>query len=290
MANFPTSLDNGSTLPNPAAGNFTNNPSHAGLHGTENTAIIALETKLGITASTPSGTNLLVSTGTGTSTWSKAAPTGTIVGTTDSQTLTNKILTSPTINSPSITNATITADAITGFTTVNTGTIYGISVTLGVITSANTVNGAALTSASVTPTKLATGATTAYVATTETTTSTSFADLATTSDSVTVTIGANGLALVAISCEMGNDTANAIPRMAFAISGATTVAADNQGTHIGIQMYAANASSRGTSGVFLITGLTSGSTTFKAKYNTSTGGSGSGTATFALRRISVVPL
>jgi len=134
--NFPASLDTTTQLPQPSAGQFTNSPSHAGVHDNESAAIIALETKLGVTASTPSGTNLLVSTGTGTSTWSKAAPTGTIVGTSDSQTLSNKILTSPTINAPTITNATITTDTITGFSTSNTGSVYSISVTAGAISSA----------------------------------------------------------------------------------------------------------------------------------------------------------
>lgn len=147
--NFPASQDNNTTLPNPTGSSTQNNPDHASLHTTENGAIIALEAKLGTGASTPSSTNLLVSTGTGTSAWSKLAPTGTIVGTSDTQTLTNKTLTSPTINAPTITNATISVDTITGFTTSNSGTIYGIPVTLGVISSANTVNGSSLVANSV---------------------------------------------------------------------------------------------------------------------------------------------
>lgn len=131
--NFPGALDNGTSLPYPNALSARNSPSLAGLSDNQNDAIIAVQTKIGTGASTPSGSNLLVSTGTGTSAWSKAAPTGTIVGTTDSQILTNKILTSPTINSPTITNASITADTITGFTTSNTGSIYGLSVTTGTI-------------------------------------------------------------------------------------------------------------------------------------------------------------
>lgn len=160
MANFPTSLDNSSSLPNPSAVNFTNNPSHAGLHGTENAAIIALETKLGITASTPSGSNLLVSTGTGTSTWSKIAPTGTILGTTDTQNVSNKAIASSTWSGGTIDNATITVDSIAGHTTSNTGSIYGVSVTAGVINSAallNSVNTAAIQSSAIDYTKVASG-------------------------------------------------------------------------------------------------------------------------------------
>lgn len=133
--NFPGSLDNSTSLPYPSSGNFTNGPSLAGGQDNQNDALIAIETKMGTGSSTPSGSNLLVSTGTGTSAWTKSAPAGTIVGTTDSQTLTNKTLTSPTINSPTITNATISADSITGFTVSNTGSIYGISVAAGVIAS-----------------------------------------------------------------------------------------------------------------------------------------------------------
>jgi len=43
----------------------------------------------------------------------KTPPSGTIVGTTDSQTLTNKTLTSPTISSPSVTSLTLTSGGIT---------------------------------------------------------------------------------------------------------------------------------------------------------------------------------
>lgn len=149
MVNFPGSIDNGTTLPNPTAGSATNSPSHAGLHTNENTAIIAIEGKLGTGSSTPSGTNLLGSTGTGTSAWSYPAPAGAIVGTTDTQTLTNKTLTSPVINAPNITNATITTDAITGFTTSNSGTVYGVPISSGVLTTANTVNGLSLVNSSV---------------------------------------------------------------------------------------------------------------------------------------------
>lgn len=162
---FPTALDTSSTLPKPTSGQFTNSPSHAGAHTNESAAIIAVETKLGTGASTPTVSNFLVGTGTGTSAWTKAVPTGAVVGLSDSQTLTNKILTSPTINAPSITNASITADVISGFSTANTGTIYGIAVTTGQIAAA------ALATGSVTATKIGTDASYAWTAWTPTVTS-----------------------------------------------------------------------------------------------------------------------
>lgn len=158
--NFPGSIDNSGTLPYPTALSARNSPSLAGLSDNQNDAIIATQTKVGTGASTPTSGNLLIGTGVGSSGWTKAAPTGVIVGTTDAQILTNKTLTSPTINSPIITNANITADSITGFTLPTTGTVYGMSVAAGVLNSAailNSVNAAAIQSGAVDHTKVATG-------------------------------------------------------------------------------------------------------------------------------------
>ena len=153
--NFPTSLDNSTSLPYPSSGNFTNAPSLAGLNDNQNDALIATQTKLGIGASNPTSGKFLTGTGIGTSAWANTVPAGTVVGTSDSQTLTNKTLTSPTISSPVITNATITTDLITGYTTSNTGTVYGIPVTTGVINTAGTINGASLVASSVATAALA---------------------------------------------------------------------------------------------------------------------------------------
>jgi len=161
MVNFPASLDNGTSLPYPSALSKRNSPSLAGLSDSQNDGIIAVETKLGTGASTPTASNFLVGTGVGISAWTKAVPAGAVVGTTDSQTLTNKTLTSPTINSPIITNATLTTDLISGFTTANSGTIYGVGVVSGAISAAGTISGAALVASSVQTASIANGAITA---------------------------------------------------------------------------------------------------------------------------------
>lgn len=142
--NFPGATDNGTSLPYPSALSKRNGPSLAGLNDNQNDAIIATQTKLGTSASTPTASNLLVGTGVGTSSWSKLAPTGIIVGSTDTQTLTNKTLTSPTITSPIITNASLTTDLISGFTSPTIGTIYGLAVNAGVITTAGYASSTAL--------------------------------------------------------------------------------------------------------------------------------------------------
>ena len=228
---YPASLDNSSTLPYPTSASFTNSPSLAGLSDNQNDAIIAAQTKLGTGASTPTNNNLLIGTGTGTSAWSKVAPAGTIVGTTDSQTLTNKILTAPTINSPVITNATITTDLVTGYTTSNTGTVYGVPVTTGVIQTANTIDGvslragtvpaAAIAAASLTSTQIATNGVSAanlatsaiflgYASSTSDFTTASVTEVQVTSLTATVTVPAGGrkVKITTGAWRMYNATAN----------------------------------------------------------------------------------
>ena len=133
--NFPASLDNSSSLPYPSAGSFTNSPSLAGLNDNQNDAVIATQTKLGIGVSTPTSGKFLTGIGSGKSEWANTVPAGTVVGTSDSQTLTNKTLTSPTITSPIITNATISTDTITGFSSSTTGNVFGVSIASGIINS-----------------------------------------------------------------------------------------------------------------------------------------------------------
>jgi hypothetical protein len=122
----------------------------------------------------------------------------------------------------------------------------------------------------------------AKIDTVQTTTSSSFTDLATAGPSVTVTTGTK--ALVIIGCGLYNGTVGAKAVMGFAISGATTTAASdafvfnfqNPGGATNIVSTAASA--------FVVT-VTAGSNTFTAKYKSS-----SGTSTFENRSIIVIPL
>jgi hypothetical protein len=117
----------------------------------------------------------------------------------------------------------------------------------------------------------------------ESTSSISYADLATTTDQVTVNIGASGLALVNISATCLNFNAGSAAVASFAVSGASTVAADDS-RHIFLQSAtASNSAAIGAS--FLMTGLTAGATTFKMKYRVD-----GGTGSFYRRTISVIPL
>jgi hypothetical protein len=141
-----------------------------------------------------------------------------------------------------------------------------------------------LDDASVTPDKLATGAAAAEVLTSQTTTSTTYTDLATVGPTVTLDVGANGLALVSVFGHLQNSTASGESAfIGIALSGANTVAA-NDNRALRYQPWTANAFGQ-FGATFLFGGLTPGSTTFTLKYRTT-----AGTATFVNRRLSVVPL
>jgi len=132
---------------------------------------------------------------------------------------------------------------------------------------------------------LVNGMQTAYVATAESTTSTTFTDLATTTDQVTVTIGQSGVALVFMSASLTGSVAGNAPVMSFAVSGANTIAAAVGANAMLYQ--AAGAGYIGQFGVMVpLAGLAAGSTTFKLKY---TSAGAAGTSTFQYRRITVIP-
>ena len=120
---------------------------------------------------------------------------------------------------------------------------------------------------------------TASVLTSETTSSSTFTDLATPGPAVTVDTGP--AALVVVHGAMEN-TGTGASRMAYDVSGASTIAAaDNRG----VGVYGVAGAGVITSGVVLHTDLTPGTNTFTAKYRAATG-----TGTFLSRRIVVFPL
>lgn len=119
----------------------------------------------------------------------------------------------------------------------------------------------------------------AEVTTDQSTTSTSMTDLTTTGPAATVTTGTK--ALVIVSAGIYNDTADKAGYMHFAVSGASTVAADTAKALVvrGVVARYVQASK-----VIRVTGLTAGSNTFTAKYATETGG----TAHFTQRQIAAI--
>jgi hypothetical protein len=146
MTNYPTSIDTGTSLPTPSATDDTNSPSLAGLNGSQNDILLALENKLGIAASTPTAGMLLRSTTDGESTWDLAYPASAIVGISDTQTLTNKLIdfskntvsnvsgadiSSQSITATQIANATLTlAQIASSAIDVATGSYFYIGTTL----------------------------------------------------------------------------------------------------------------------------------------------------------------
>jgi len=137
MANYPTSLDTGVSLPIPSATDDTNSPSLSGLNGNQNDALIALETKLGITSSTPTAGMLLRSTTDGESTWDLPYPQSeTFVGLTDTQTLTNKTIDAANNTITNLAGADLASQSITA-TQIANATITGAQIANNTITATN---------------------------------------------------------------------------------------------------------------------------------------------------------
>lgn len=151
---FPTALD---ALSNPTGVQNLDNPDHASQHANINDAMEAVQAKVGISASTPTSGNLLIGTGVGSSAWTKAAPSGTIVGTTDTQTLTNKTLTSPTINTGTINNPTLNTNTVSEFTAANGVAVDGLNIKDGKLNTNNSVVTSNITNGAVTYSKVAAG-------------------------------------------------------------------------------------------------------------------------------------
>lgn len=127
--------------------------------------------------------------------------------------------------------------------------------------------------------------TTATVDTSQTTASTSYADLGTVGPQVTVTTGTK--AIVIVGARIGDNTntaGNPSNKMSWAVSGASTVAANDQWA-CGLIQATGQLRAIYTSRWQLALGLTAGSNTFTAKYAVS-----SGTGAFDHRSIHVLPL
>jgi len=149
---FPGAID---AFSNPAGTDTLGALSHAAQHANINDAVEAVETKLGTGASVAASGKLLVGTGAGESAWTKDAPTGTIVGTSDAQTLTNKTLTSAVLNTPTINNPNLNTDSISEFTAANGVTVDGLNIKDGKLNTASSVVTSNITPLAVTAAKIA---------------------------------------------------------------------------------------------------------------------------------------
>ena len=118
---------------------------------------------------------------------------------------------------------------------------------------------------------------TSSILTQQTTTSTSYTDLATVGPAVTITTGTK--ALVTINTELYGG-AGFSQAMSYAVSGATTIAAND---NLAIENTGVNQIA--VCQTFLVTGLTAGSNVFTAKYRVS-----AGTGVYQFRRITVVDM
>jgi hypothetical protein len=121
----------------------------------------------------------------------------------------------------------------------------------------------------------------ATVATSQTTTSTSYTDLTTVGPAPAATTGT--AAMVFFSAQMSNSGANNQCRISVAVSGATTISANDEWSALVDGVGAGELNRFG--GFKLFTTLTSGSNTFTMKYKVS-----AGTGTFVNRHAIVVPL
>lgn len=135
----------------------------------------------------------------------------------------------------------------------------------------------------ITPDKMNFGAETAEVDTGQTTTSTSWADLATAGPSVTVTVPASGKVLILWGADVVNSSAESRSSIGVRINGADPAGSTGQDVIQFRTTGTGNTVTTGRNRVF--TGLTPGSTIFKMRYQVQ-----AGTGTFAFRHISAIPI
>lgn len=152
MSNFPTSLDDSASLPNPGTTDKTNSPSHAALHSDTNAAVEAVEAKLGIGATTPVANSLLFGTGTGVSRWGTVTSAELLAAMSD-ETGTGSLVfaTTPTLNTPKV-------DTINENTPANGVTVDSLNIKDGKLNTNNSVVTANVTDGAITNAKLSTTA------------------------------------------------------------------------------------------------------------------------------------
>lgn len=150
--NFPASVDDGTTLPNPTATSKTNNPSLSSGQSNQNDAIKAIETKVGTGSSTPASNTLLRGTGAGTSSWSSLTSSQLAASISDETGTGSAVFaTTPTLVTPKV-------DTINESTSSNGTTIGGVNIKSGALNTSNSVVTANITDNAVTASKLATNA------------------------------------------------------------------------------------------------------------------------------------
>jgi hypothetical protein len=190
---------------------------------------------------------------------------------------------------------TVSSGSSIDFQVTDTGTKIGANLTdthimTGSLSTTGSITGTSIIKSGGTSTQvlMADGSvksnpTGSVVATSQTTLSTIYTDLATAGPTVTVTIRASGAAIVILTARTDNTNSGVEVFMGFAVSGATTVAASDA------QALCSSARNAGDtpkySAVFWVTGLNAGSNTFTSKYRTT-----ANTATFADRNIMVIPI
>lgn len=275
-SNYPTSLDDGTSLPDPTATSKTNSPSLSSGQTNQNDAIKAVEAKLGTGATTPAANTLLRGTGSGTSAW------GSITSAQLAASISDETGSGAAVFANTPTLVTPQVDTINESTPANGVTIDGLNIKDNKLTTSNSVVTANITNAAVTPDKLSSAGNQASITTGQSMGATSYGDMASVGPSVTVTIGANGLAYIVITAQLSNNNLNSFTFASFVASGANTIAASDLRAALQKAIVANDDGTRTFS--YLATGLTPGSTTFTMKYRVS-----SGTATIGNRYISVIP-
>lgn len=120
-----------------------------------------------------------------------------------------------------------------------------------------------------------------FLSTSQTTTSTTFTDLATTGPSVTVTVGVKAMVFIGSGCN--NSSAGLGGKVSVDVSGANTQAASDTNAYY-IESGNASDTFQGTWST-IFSPLTVGSTTFLLKYRAV----GGGTAAFNNRLVAIIP-